>query len=67
MTAVTQTDAFNKLDESTLKDFIAKVSNLLPQIGLSDSVRTITKVFVECISSPRFSSQIKLDKTSLYY
>ena len=25
MTAVTQTDAFNKLDESTLKDFIAKV------------------------------------------
>ena len=37
MTAVTQTDAFNKLDESTLKDFIAKVINLLPQIGLSDS------------------------------
>ena len=62
MTAVTQTDAFNKLDESTLKDFIAKVSNLLPQIELSDSgynhesvlfVKCLTTV--PCTSSPRFS------------
>ena len=53
MTAVTQTDAFNKLDESTLKDFIAKVRSYKIRKNFSSLVSNMVNFrFIRTGSEP---------------
>ena len=60
MTNVTQTEAFAKLDEGTVKDFITKVQKYIPQIGLNFS-SGCTKWSVQVMMMARVAAELKVE------